>query len=380
MSRSVDRKFAVLSRNVDCVKRKDLSFLKEQAAMGPRGKKPIESICHARGSRASMNGMVFCPPCRRGPRQGGSPRLRGEVSLPGCRHGIMAAVGFERESPQFPLKPIRAGPLPGLGHDRGSRRWRDASSEDKTRRHRRAAAAAVGACGVRDAAKERAGVEEAAPKMVPIRRNAAGSGRFESAAWKMTQPDLVWRVDVAQGAARKVANEMSRRRASGWSHGTPTHERRRDRISSKRVALSGTLFRHGAVMNATAAKAREPRRSGAAKRRFKQAVRSSRPDGLRSCLGWLLPPSAACLSVSAARQSATSFSSRAPPKTKTRRRAERTGPATAGLDPQRGAIRQPASPRRAGGATDDRAHAGGGSAGTRLPRRSFAKAEPACRA
>ena len=36
--------------------------------------------------------------------------------------------------------------------------------------------------------------------------------------------------------------------------------------------------------------------------------------------------------------------------------------------------------RRSGGATDDRAHAGGGSAGTRLPRRSFAKAGPACRA
>ena len=41
---------------------------------------------------------------------------------------------------------------------------------------------------------------------------------------------------------------------------------------------------------------------------------------------------------------------------------------------------QPASPRRSGGATDDRAHAGGGSAGTRLPRRSNAKAGPACRA
>ena len=98
----------------------------------------------------------------------------------------------------------------------------------------------------------------------------------------------------------------------------------------------------------------------AAKRRTKQAVRSSRPRGLRSPPRWLLPPSAACLSVSGARQSAASYSSRAPPKTKKRRRAERTGPATAGLDPQRGAIRQPASARRSGGPTDDRAHAGGG--------------------
>ncbi len=67
------------------------------------------------------------------------------------------------------------------------------------------------------------------------------------------------------------------------------------------------------------------RRSAGAKRRTKQAVRSSRPDGLRSSLGWLLPQPAACLSVSGARQSAASSSSRAPPKTKTRRRAERTG-------------------------------------------------------
>jgi len=35
------------------------------------------------------------------------------------------------------------------------------------------------------------------------------------------------------------------------------------------------------------------RRSAGAKRRTKQAVRSSRPHGLRSCLGWLLPPEAA---------------------------------------------------------------------------------------
>ena len=41
---------------------------------------------------------------------------------------------------------------------------------------------------------------------------------------------------------------------------------------------------------------------------------------------------------------------------------------------------QPASARRSGGPTGDRAHAGDGSAGTRLPRRSNAKAGPACRA
>ncbi|MCO5069196.1 MAG: hypothetical protein M9910_11040 [Kiritimatiellae bacterium] len=35
------------------------------------------------------------------------------------------------------------------------------------------------------------------------------------------------------------------------------------------------------------------RRSAGAKRRTKQAVRSSRPHGLRSSLGWLLPPEAA---------------------------------------------------------------------------------------
>ena len=111
------------------------------------------------------------------------------------------------------------------------------------------------------------------------------------------------------------------------------------------------------------------RRPAGAKRRTKQAVRSSRPHGLRSSLGWLLPPSAACLSVSEARQSAASSSSRAPPKTKTRRRAERTGrrqpPSSRERRPG-----QPASARRSGGPTDDRAHAGGGSAGTR----------PACRA
>ena len=121
------------------------------------------------------------------------------------------------------------------------------------------------------------------------------------------------------------------------------------------------------------------RRSAGAKRRTKQAVRSSRPHGLRSSLGWLVPPQAAWLSVSEARQSAASSSSRAPRKTKTRRRAERTGrrqpPSSRERRPG-----QPASPRRSGGATDDRAHAGGGSAGTRLPRRSNAKAGPACRA
>jgi hypothetical protein len=47
--------------------------------------------------------------------------------------------------------------------------WSD-PSEDKARRQRRAAAAAVGACGVRDAAKKRAGDKEAAPKKAVMSR------------------------------------------------------------------------------------------------------------------------------------------------------------------------------------------------------------------
>jgi hypothetical protein len=49
-------------------------------------------------------------------------------------------------------------------------------SEDKARRHRRAAAAAVGACGADGDAVNRAEVEQAAPKMVLVRRAATTAG------------------------------------------------------------------------------------------------------------------------------------------------------------------------------------------------------------
>ena len=165
----------------------------------------------------------------------------------------------------------------------------------------------------------------------------------------------------------------------GWSVRSPAKtalETWPGRESTNRAATSGGMRPHSErssrrwkTVEGTFPDVGKRDSGQAAKRRIKQAVRSSRPDGLRSSLGWLLPPSAACLSVSEARQSAASSSSRAPPKTKTRRRAERTGrrqpPSSRERRPG-----QPASARRSGGPTADRAHADGGSAGTR----------PACRA
>ncbi len=90
----------------------------------------------------------------------------------------------------------------------------------------------------------------------------------------------------------------------------------------------------------------------------------------RSGIGWL---------VSEARQSAASSSSRAPPKNEDEKTGGTNRAASAASTVATG-DGQPASARRSGGPTADRAHADGGSAGTRLPRRSNAKAGPACRA
>lgn len=95
--------------------------------------------------------------------------------MPGCRHGIISVLRFawkaelfsQTDKSRFAIGRIREVPITPQGVNR------DAPSEDKARR--RAAAAAVGACGVRDAAKECAEGKWAVPKMVPI-PPAAGIG------------------------------------------------------------------------------------------------------------------------------------------------------------------------------------------------------------
>ena len=95
-----------------------------------------------------------------------------------------------------------------------------------------------------------------------------------------------------------------------------------------------------------------------------------RPDRTACALSWLaVPRSGIGWLVSGARQSAASSSSRAPPKNEDEKTGGTNRAASAASTVATG-DGQPASARRSGGPTADRAHADGGSAGTR----------PACRA
>jgi hypothetical protein len=76
----------------------------------------------------------------------------------GAKNGLGGVVNGAQSNPPCQLAGVADARGVNLGHDREARTAGDAS-EDKTRRPRRGAAAAVGACGADGDAMKRAGVE-----------------------------------------------------------------------------------------------------------------------------------------------------------------------------------------------------------------------------